>query len=191
MTAAAPAPSPDELHERIGKLNDHIGEFEAKVELWNGESKGHFATVLAELKDDRDATAAALHKVSDTAGDEWRRVAGATSRSFERIEAELQAAWSDLEAELAQDAKAYRAAVERELESWHGYVDRLRVQANLAGMEARDVMTRVEHAFDAARPQLEQALESTEEAFRSLRTNVRDVVTRLWAAARDASRQLP
>ncbi len=190
MTDATAAPSPEELEERIGKLNDHIAEFEAQVDLWDGESKGHFAAVIAELKDDRDAVIASAHRLSETAGEEWRNVAERAIRAFERFETELQAAWADLEAEVANDVDTYKAATQRQLDSWRGYVDQMRLQAKLGEMEARDALTDLEHAFDAARPHLEQAKDSADEGFGSLRERSREALRHLREAARAASHDM-
>jgi molybdenum-dependent DNA-binding transcriptional regulator ModE len=190
MTDATAAPSPEELEERIGKLNEHIAEFEAKVDLWDGESKGHFATVVAELKDDRDVAVASARRVSETAGEEWHKVADRTTRAFERLETELQAAWADFEGELADDVDTYKAAAQRQLESWRGHVDQMRLQAKLGEMEARDALDELEHAYEAARPHLEQAKDSADEGFGSLRERGREVLEHLRAAARAASRKM-
>lgn len=190
MTDAIAAPSPEELEERIGKINDHIAEFEAKVDLWDGESRGHFATVVAELKDDRDVAVASARRVSETAGEEWQKVAERTARAFERLETELQAAWADLEAELADDVDAYKAAAQRQLESWRGHVEQMRLQAKLGEMEARDTLNELEQAYEAARPHLEQAKDTADEGFGSLRERGRELLAHLRDAARVASRRM-
>jgi hypothetical protein len=191
MSDSTATPSPDELQERIGKLNESIEAFQAKVELSGGETKGYFASVLAELADDRDVAAESVRRVSETAGEEWHRVAERTSLAFERLETELQAAWADLEAELADDVDTYKAAAQRQLDSWRGHLDQMRVQAKLAEMEARDTLGDLEHAFDAARPHLEQAKDSADEGFGSLRERGREALTHLREAARAASRKMP
>lgn len=190
MTDATATPSPDDLEARMGKLNEHIAEFEAKVDLWDGDSKGQFATVVAELKDDRDAAAESAKRVSQTAGEEWQKVAERASRALERLETELQAAWADLEAELADDVDTYKAAAQRQLDSWRGHLDQMRLQAKLAEMEARDTLGDLESAYEAARPHLEQARDTADESFGSLRERGREVLTHLREAARAASSKM-
>jgi|GEM_PF-4589553 len=190
MSDAASVPSPSDLTERIGKLNERIDAFQVKVDLWEGAGKGHFAAIAAELGSDRDAVARSLHHVGEAAGEEWHKVVGYAARAFDRLESEVEAARADLEAELADDVDTYKAAVDRQRDSWRGHLERMRVQAKLGEMEARDVLADLEHAYEAARPHLEEAREKSDEGFGSLRERGREVMAHLRDAARAASRKM-
>jgi hypothetical protein len=190
MTDTTGSPSPDELTERIGKLNEHIDAFQVEVDLWQGDRKSDFASVVAELRDDRDAAAAAMRKIGAAAGEEWQKVTVQASRAFQRLESELEAVRADFAAEVAEDADAFKVATQRQLDSWRGHVEQLRLQAKLAEMDARDALADLERAYEAALPHLEQAKESADESVKALRERGRGVTDELRSAARAASRKM-
>lgn len=185
-----PDATEDELGERAGKINERLAELEVKVDLWDDEERERFRAVIAELKEDQAALVAAAKRVGASAGSEWKAVAESSHRALDRLESEVQAAWADFEVEMADDVDAYRSATQRQLEAWQGHRDRMRLQAKLAEMEARDAVADLEQAFEAARPELERAKDVADEAFHAVKDKVREAVAHLRAAARDASRKM-
>lgn len=179
-------PLDEDLTYRIGKINEQIDRFEAHVDL-SGRIAGRFAVVGSQLEADRDTLVQVARRMGTVAEEEWRHSADQLRASVEQIEQELGTAWADLEAEVADDIDVYKDAAQRQLETWRGYVDHLRVRTALAGMEARDAFGAVEAAFQAASPELEQALNAADDAFESLKDRARDAVGHLRDATRAAA----
>ncbi len=179
-----------ELGARAAKINDRIEALEIKVDLWDSVEREPHRALVAELKDDLAAIVAMLGDLRSTAGEEWRMISDRTRRAFERLESEVQTAWADVEAEMAEDADAFRTASARQLETWRGHVDRMRLQAKLAEMEARDAFADLERAFQAARPELDRARDAADDALVTIKTKSRDMVAHLRTAARVASRKM-
>lgn len=194
MSEAMNVPAPDELDEllsrRTGKINETLEALEVKVDLWDAGEPSAFRTLIGELRDDQQALSESARAIGSAASEEWHEVAGRLMRALERLESEVAAAWSDFEAEVAEDVDAYRAATANQLETWRMHVDTMRVHAKLAEMEARDSVNQLEQAFDAARPELEKAKETAAEAFEAAKESVRDFVAQLRTRSRDASRSL-
>lgn len=189
-TSPKPDQTDQDLAARTAKIDESLAQLEIKVDLWDSGQTGHFRTVVAELKEDRRTVAHSLQVLSETLSEEWHEVSNRLQRSIERLEGELQTAWADLETEIADDVDSYRSASARQLELWHGQVDRLRLHAKLVEMETRDALSEMEAAFAAARPELERARDSAEEALGNLRTTSREFVTHLRKASRAASRTM-
>ncbi len=179
-----------ELGARAAKINERLEALEVKVDLWDSVEREPHRALLAELKEDQAAVADMLRDLRSAAGEEWRALSDRTRRAFDRLESEVHTAWADVEAEMADDADTFRAASARQLDTWRGHVDRMRLQAKLAEMEARDAFTDLERAFEAARPELDQARDAADDALTTIRTKSREMVGHLRAAARDASRKM-
>lgn len=190
MTDTTGTQSPDDLTDRIGKLNEAIDAFQVEVDLWHDDRKSDFAALVVEMRDDRDAATAAMRQVGATAGEEWQKIAAQAARALQRLESELEAVRADFAAELADDADTFKAATHRRLESWRGHVEQLRLQAKLAEMDTRDALGDLERAYEAALPQLEQARENADEGLKTLREQGREVTDHLRSAARAASRKM-
>lgn len=184
------APMGEELTDRIGKINDEIEKFEVRIDGWGEDKDGRFSELGRELADDRDVVVAATKRIGEVARDEWHQAADRARHSLEQLERELETAWADLEVELAEDVDAYKAATRRQIDSWRGYVELARLRASLAGMEARDAVAKLDSAYEAARPQLDQAWAAADEAFAGLRDRARTAVVHLRDAARDAMKSL-
>jgi len=187
--AAGPETHPveEELTDRIGKINDEIEKFDARVNIWGADRDSRFANVGTELAEDRDMVVAAVRRVGVVARDEWRQTAESVRTSVAQLEHEIETARADLEVELADDVDAFRAAAEGQVTSWKGYLDLLRLRAKLASMDARDALETLESAYRAAQPELEGARTAANAAFAALRDSTRNTVIHLRQAARDAT----
>ncbi len=194
MTDESSSPPPDEfdelLSDRSGKINDSLEQLEIKVDLWDGGDPGHFRGLVAELREDHATLLEGARMVRETAGEEWRDVVDRFMRALERLESAVATAWADFEAEAADDLDDYRSASAKQLESWRGHVDRLRLHAKLAEMDARDAVDDLERAFEAARPELEKAKQTAGEAVAAAKETSRELVAHLRQASRDASRRM-
>jgi hypothetical protein len=193
MVDSTNVPEPDQfdelLSERTAKINERLEALEVKVDLWD-VAPGHFKTLIGELREDQDALSQAAASVRQAAAEEWHEVAGRFMRALDRLEGEVATAWADFEAEVADDLDTFREASARQMESWHAHVDKMRLQAKLGEMEARDAVADLERAFDAARPELEKAKGVAADALGAAKESARELIAHLRSAARRASRKM-
>jgi hypothetical protein len=180
----------EDLSERTTKLDESLEALEIRVDLWRTDEQSHYRQIVDELKKDFAAMVHFLREMEAKAGEEWHHIADATVRSLERLEGRLDTAWSDFEAELADNTDTYRQASSRQLEAWRAHVDRLRVHAKLAEMDARDAVHDLEVAFAAARPEMEQAKTAADEAVQTLKASTREVIAHLRTAAGTVAKDL-
>ena len=107
-----------------------------------------------------------------------------------QLRTDLDLAQAELASAVAQDRSAYLAAGRELLEAWRARVAQLRVQANLASMDARDDVQGALAAAEKARAVAEQHLVDAGEDARatldSLRAGVEESFAQLVAAGQAA-----
>ena len=176
--------------ERIDRLNRAIEDFHIEVDLSSADIAERYREVLADLEVDHERVADFARRVGESAADTWHEIRDAAERAHERLDGDINIAWADLRAEKASEPHEYRAAVRAQAESWRAHLDRLKLHAKLAQMEARDSIGGLDDAYQRARPELERASDAVGDALEALKEPARDLVTHLRQAAKDFSRSL-
>lgn len=189
-TSAPDREDVDELAERVDKINESLEDLEIRIEVSGPEIVERFRDVITRLKADRSAVASSARTAAAATGDAWRTIVSSAQQALDRLERELAAAWADLEASLADDVDSFKNASSRQLDSWKSYVEELKLQARLAGMEAREALGELDKAFDAARPQLEEARSAADDTWEQTKRGVGELVARLWDAAQTVSAEM-
>lgn len=138
-------------------------------------------------------------KVAQGALRRFVRDAGATSTAvrddlragLRRLRLDAEIAESELEAMLAYDRRSYLAAVRRLLDGWRTGLDELRVQLQLARMDAgdevRELLATGEEAWSAAARHLADSEADAEATLDVLRAGVDDSLRGGAAAVRAAA----
>lgn len=176
--------------ERIDRLNRAIEDFHIEVDLSSADIAERYREVLADLEVDHERVAEFARRLGEAAADTWDEIRDGAERAHERLDGDISTAWADLQAEKATEPHQYRAAVRAQAESWRTHLDRLKLQARLGQMEARDTVGGLDEAYQRARPELESASAAVGDALEALREPARDLVAHLRQAAKDFSRSL-
>lgn len=168
-----------ELRAREAELAEKYDEVgRERTGPWLVERLDHFKEVFAKWSTD-DALA-------------WGRYCHRLLGELVSIEDGADAAASHFDAIVAEGREAFQSAASDELATWRRAIDELRVQADLASMEARDrwanVMHRTETQRQAASDALEEVSRASVEAWRAVadvaRISLRDL-KRVVTSARE------
>jgi DNA repair exonuclease SbcCD ATPase subunit len=180
----------DYLEDRVSRLNQSIEDFHVEIDLSGPEIAERFRQIAADLKTDREHVTAFADRVRESAGEAWQELRDAAERAAERLEGDVGTARADLAAELAADPADYREAARHQAEAWSAHLERLKLHAKLAEMEARDKIEQLDGAYQKAKPELDRAGEAAGEALESLKGQMRGLVDHLRRAAREFSKDL-
>jgi DNA repair exonuclease SbcCD ATPase subunit len=189
-TPGTPHEYGDHLDERVRLLNQSLEDFHVEVDLGGPEISERFRHIAADLAGDREHVAEFAGRIRGSAGDAWHELRDAAERAFERLEGDLATARADLSAELAADPAEYREAAKEQAQTWAAQLERLKLHAKLAEMEARDKLEQLDGAYQRAKPELDRAGQVAADALDSLKGQMRGLVDHLRRAARDFSEDL-
>jgi chromosome segregation ATPase len=186
--------TPDEYGEyfrdRVERLNQSIEDFHVEIDLGGPEIGERFREIATEMKHDREHVADFASRIKEAAGDAFHDLKEGAERALERLEGDMATARADLAAELAADPAEYREAAKTQAETWRAHLDRLKLHAKLAEMEARDKLDELEGAYQRAKPELDKASEAAGDAIDAIKEQARSLVDHLRKAARDFSADL-
>lgn len=192
------SPRKDELIRRLEQEMEELGQrieaFQARVKETADETRARFRPLVERLRVNWQATRTAVDRLRTVAGEVSSAVVADLEHGRDRLKSELASVRTKLEIETAETKAAYRDAFHTHLDTWRGRIDELRVQADLAEMEARDELNRlldeVERAYRAAQTHLDEAGDHTAETLDSLRRGTRQVLADLEAAVEAAATNL-
>ncbi len=160
----------EEVVSRLGsgfeRVTEEIDKLAASLEKTGADTAERYRPALDRLRRTRDAAVASLPRLEREAEASWDELRVDAERAYHQLEAEIDRLRTDLLAELADAWDDYRAVADEQLQSWRRRIDQLRVQASLAGMEARQeihgLVARMESACQKAE-QLRNAERTTGE----------------------------
>jgi len=188
----------DELLQRLEQELKEVGQrldaVQSRVKGTAQETKERYKPLIERLGANWEALRSATERLRHVAGDVAAAVVEDLDQGRERLKAELTAVRSQLDAETAETKAAYREALRPQLDAWRSRVEELRVQLDLAEMDARDelsaLLAEVERAYGAAQYHLDRAGDDTTETLENLRRGTRQVIGDLEAALEAASKTL-
>ncbi|MEW6470976.1 MAG: hypothetical protein AB1679_01780 [Actinomycetota bacterium] len=182
------------LEREVAELGERIQAFQNRVKETAGETRTRFRPVAERLRANWQAMRATVERLRTVVGEVSSAVIADLEQGRDRLKSELASIRTELEIETAETKAAYRDALQAQLDTWRGRIDELRVQADLAEMEARDELTRllddVERAYRAAQSHLDQAGDHTAETLETLRRGTRQILGDVEAALEAAAKKL-
>lgn len=142
------------LESGFERVTEEIDKLAASLEKTGADTAERYRPALDRLRRTRDAAVASLPRLEREAEASWDELRVDAERAYHQLEAEIDRLRTDLLAELADAWDDYRAVADEQLQSWRRRIDQLRVQASLAGMEARQeihgLVARMESACQKA-----------------------------------------
>jgi gas vesicle protein len=174
------------LDRELRELGERIGEFQERVKGTAEETRTRFRPLIDRLRANWHALGSAKDGLRTVAGEVSAAVKEELEQGRDRLKDELAAVRAELDIETAETKAAYREALRPRLDLWRSRIDELRVQVDLAEMEARDELTALvedlEGAYRAARHHLDQADDHTADTLETLCPCGRQVLRNLHAA---------
>src|SRR5581483_7514890 len=182
------------LERELKELGQRLEAVQKRVKGSAQETKDRYKPLIERLGANLEALRSATDRLRNVAGDVAAAVVEDLDQARERLKTELAAVRSQLDAETAQTKAAYREALRPQLDARESRIDELRVQLDLAEMDARDELSallgEMERAYAAAQYHLDRAGDDTAETLDNLRRGTRQVIGDLEAAVAAASKQL-
>lgn len=182
------------LEREVEELGERIEAFQARVKETAEETRARFRPLVDRLRANRQALGTGIERLRAVAGEVSSAVVADLERGRERLKSELASVRTELEIETAETKAAYRDGFHAQLDAWRGRIDELRLQADLAEMEARDELTSlledVERAYGVAQSHLDRAGDHTAETLETLRRGTRQVLADLETAVEVAAKKL-
>lgn len=126
------------LRTGLDHVKDELEEAQASLKAASEELAQRVRPAIERLERTRAAARAALHRLEEEASGAGSALAADLEQDYHRLESQLRVLRSELRAELADNIDSYRSAAGEQLLAWRAALDELRVQANLAKMEARE-----------------------------------------------------
>ena len=147
------------------------------------EVRGHIREAAADLRERFEKRGDAIEERAEwfqASTREWLSDPYLLSTVTEDLSHAVDALAADLDAAKETDASSLRAAMDRQLRTWRGRAERLRVQEALAEMEVRDdlasVSDRLRHARAQALVDLRKTEADAKETALDLRDDLEDLV---------------
>jgi gas vesicle protein len=182
------------LSTQLDELGDQLIELRAKVEEQAEEARVRLDPFLDQARSDWEMARRAAERTGSAARDAVRAASKEAESDVIDLRADLATVRADLRTEMADSRETYFAALHDLVDSWRARIDELRVQADLARMEARDEgrsdVERAEHQWDELKVKADHLSDQAAEATADLRADVRRLVDDLRQTIRKVADRL-
>ncbi|GEM_PF-7087400 len=143
--------------------------------------------LTARFRKEARALCETLSELDSIQREAWQRQSKVARRAIAALQRELSAAEAEARAERARTRDEFDAAITEMVDAWRARLDDLRVQLQLAEMNARDVLTAAEEQLsgfaDEVRGDADASLDQLREAARAARQRIEGVLAGSSAAS--------
>ena len=178
------------LQSQLDELADQLSDLRGRVSDQADDARQRLEPFVDEVKSNWESVKRAVDHLGTATADAVKEASQQTEAGIQGLRSDLGTVRADLSTELADSRDGYRAAVRDLTDSWRARIDQLRVQADLARMDARDEieddLAKAEGLWADLKRRADELGDEAGDATADLREDVTRLVGDLRAALRRA-----